>query len=382
MRVLYYEPFTGGHRADYVASLVRHLRTQPDAAELVIATPNALHAELPKDVSADLCANTNACTWLGMDDADTRISAGARLAHAARLARDNLCAALFFPLIDDFLPHLVLATGLDDLRISGICFRPSMHYRRYRDPRDWLAGRIKGLVLRLALRRRHIHAILSLDRDLPAYAARHYRHGDKLVYLPDMAPCAGIKPAEIAPRGTRIRFLLFGALQRRKGVLQVLDAVTRLAPEIAARLELRLCGQLTEGAGTVRTRIAEINASTEANIVLDDRYLPYEDLCTEVAAADVVLAPYLWHKGSSGVLYWATAFGKPVIAQDYGAMGAEVRAFGLGLTVRCGNVEDLAGAMETALGKNGIATPDAATIARFTNGHDPEAFAQTIVASL
>ena len=382
MRVLYYEPLSGGHRADYVASVVRHLRTQPDTAELVIAAPDALRAELPEDVSADLCAIGTVSTWLEIDAADTRISAGAQLAHAAGLARDNMCTALFFPLIDDVLPHLALATGLDDLRISGVYFRPSMHYKHYRDLRDWLLGRMKGLVLRLALRRRHVQTILSLDRDLPAYAARHFRHADKLVYLPDMAPCAGITPPETSPRGARTRFVLFGALQRRKGVLQTLDAIARLAPETAARLELRLCGRLVEDAEAVRARIKALNAASRAQIALDDRYLPFADLCAEVAAADIVLAPYLWHKGSSGVLYWAAAFHKPVIAQDYGAMGEEVRRFGLGLTIRSGDVGDLAGAMTMALSDEGVPAPDAAMLARFAHGHDPLTFAQTIIANL
>ena len=382
MRVLYYEPFTSGHRADYVASLVRHLHAHPGATELVIAAPDGLRAELPKDVIANLDTIGTGCTWLALDIANSRMSAGERLAHAVTLARDTLCAALFFPLIDDFLPRLALAVGLADLRISGIYFRPSMHYRRYRDPRDWLAGRVKGWVLRLALRRRHIHALLSLDRDLPAHAARHYRHGDKIAYLPDMAPCAGLELPQTPPRGDRIRFVLFGALQRRKGVLQTLDAVARLAPETAARLELRLCGRLAEDADTVCARIQALNASSGAEIVLDDRFLPFEDLRAEVAAADVVLAPYLWHKGSSGVLYWAAAFGKPIIAQDYGTMGAEVRQFGLGLTARCGDVDELAGAMErlTHNGPEGMIDP--AGVKRFLAGHTAADFGATIIGNL
>jgi glycosyltransferase involved in cell wall biosynthesis len=64
-----------------------------------------------------------------------------------------------------------------------------------------------------------------------------------------------------------------------------------------------------------------------------DRFLTTAELEWIVRDTDVVLAPYLRFVGSSGTLLWAAAHRKPVLAQDYGLVGALTRQYELGVTV-------------------------------------------------
>ena len=76
-----------------------------------------------------------------------------------------------------------------------------------------------------------------------------------------------------------------------------------------------------------------------------DRFLSTDELAALVKRSDVVMAPYQRHVGSSGALVWAARHGRPVLAQQYGLVGALVRRHGLGLTVDSSDAERLAGAM-------------------------------------
>lgn len=66
----------------------------------------------------------------------------------------------------------------------------------------------------------------------------------------------------------------------------------------------------------------QLNSSgTSAQIKVVDRFLSDDEIPPLVSGADVILAPYLRHVGSSGLLYWPAAAGKSVITQDFGLIG-------------------------------------------------------------
>ncbi len=250
----------------------------------------------------------------------------------------------FFLMLD--LLSLPLAFGLGAggrRRLSGILFRPSVHYgaigpyspsrgERLRDGR-------KDLLYRLMLRNRALERVLSLDPFFPAHARAHYAHGDKVVALPDpanppgdIAPAAA--PAPFAPDG-RIGFLLFGYLTERKGPLAVLDALLLLPKDIAGRVAVRFAGRVDPD---LRERIAARQRELAQRhpdlwLRIDDRRLEPAELAQLVRQSDVVLAPYQRFVGSSGVLLWAAVSGRPVLAQEFGLVGKLTRDHHLGLSV-------------------------------------------------
>jgi hypothetical protein len=77
-------------------------------------------------------------------------------------------------------------------------------------------------------------------------------------------------------------------------------------------------------------------------IELEDGFVTDEQLANEITGADIILAPYQNHIGSSGVMHWAVAAKKPLIAQDTGLIGYQVSKYGLGTAINCGNPKVIA----------------------------------------
>jgi glycosyltransferase involved in cell wall biosynthesis len=87
--------------------------------------------------------------------------------------------------------------------------------------------------------------------------------------------------------------------------------------------------------------------------------------------------------GSSGVLGWAAEARKPVIAQDYGLVGALVRDYGLGLTVDTTDPARITEAMSQLLQPGQLeAATAAARWDAFLDGRRPQAFAATVFAGV
>src|SRR4029077_9808865 len=124
----------------------------------------------------------------------------------------------FFLMLDLLSLPLAMGFGVRGAKLSGILFRPSVHYGEIGPYRPSFAERLrdwrKAFLYRLMLGNSALARIYSLDPFFAAYARRHYRHGDKVVGLPDPAhpppPSLPSQPAiDFTPVG-RVGFLLFG----------------------------------------------------------------------------------------------------------------------------------------------------------------------------
>ncbi|ETF04717.1 hypothetical protein W822_04165 [Advenella kashmirensis W13003] len=113
-------------------------------------------------------------------------------------------------------------------------------------------------------------------------------------------------------------FVQFGALQRYKGVLELVEAFRRLQSMHSERLfRLVIAGMPTDKAYV--TEILEAIAPLPA-IRLIQSSVPERDIQSFANAADVMVAPYI-KTLNSGVALLAATFGKPLIAPDMGGVG-------------------------------------------------------------
>lgn len=111
----------------------------------------------------------------------------------------------------------------------------------------------------------------------------------------------------------------------------------------------------------------------DAVIELEDRFVTDPQLASELAGADIILAPYQNHIGSSGVMHWAVAANKPLIAQDTGLIGYQVSKYGLGAAINCRKPELVANAVTNVATESGRPSGD------FEKRHRPDAFVRNIV---
>src|SRR5262249_23733960 len=129
-------------------------------------------------------------------------------------------------------------------------------------------------------------------------------------------------------------YLFFGDLRARKGIWKVLSAAGRLAPEEASRICLAIVGHAEDAIERpMASLLATLGETSRLSIIRRAAFVPDNGMHEWFEPAEVVLAPYLNHTGSSGVLMLAAAHAVPVISQEFGQMGRVTRQHRLGLTV-------------------------------------------------
>jgi glycosyltransferase involved in cell wall biosynthesis len=285
--------------------------------------------------------------------------------------------------------QLPLALGLFlPCKTSGIFFRPKLHYATlpaHRPTRreQAQAWREQGF-WRRALRHRQLKTLFTLD-PLAVTPLRALGGCAHVVHLPDpveihppdqaavtqLQQTLGLAPA-------RKIFLLFGALDQRKGIYPLLNALRQLPPAQQTQITVLVVGSMadTERAALLAA-LAEFQRHSAVQLVLQDHFIPDEAIPHYFALADVVLALYQHHVGSSGVLLWAAAAGKAVLSSDYGLLGELVRRHHLGLTVDSSDP----GAIVAGLGRFlGGQQPnfDQSAASHFAAANRPEQFVQCL----
>jgi glycosyltransferase involved in cell wall biosynthesis len=393
-RVLIFEPDAEGHALEWLEHLVRYAGNDTD---LSILAPAALCRALAGLIRPYLEAER--VQLIALTAGEQRlcllrllvISAFARWWIMRRHLRLSGANAGFFLMID--LPALPLALGLGmgGPPVSGILFRPSVHYGAigpYRPSRrEWLRDWRKHVVYRYMLRNPALSHVLSLDPFFPAFAASHYEQGAKVQALPDPAhpPVEGPAPdaapsLAFVPPG-RVGFLLFGYITERKGPLPMLEALDLLPPAIAAKVAVLFAGRiqpsLVDRIEARRRSLADEQPGRWLRV--ENRRLEDGELASLIARSDVVLAPYQRFVGSSGVLLWAARAGRPVLTQAFGLLGRLTRDHGLGVAVDSSDPVEIAHEMARMVALGPSSFFDRAAAARFAASQTPQSFVSAVL---
>lgn len=392
--ILVLEPDSEGHSQEWLGHLIDFAAAE-DAPRIEIVASSALCEALRPAIAN---GPHRRISLSPLSPAEHRYCTHPRLAVSGfarwwvmrRYLRRSGARMGFFLSIDHLSLPLAFGLGAGGARLSGILFRPSVHYAVLGSYHPTKAERVrdlrKALLYRLMLRNPALHSILSLDPYFPGYAMSHYVNGEKVRALPDPAhaasgaACDTNRFADYVPEG-RIGFLLFGYLARRKGPLELLDALQRLRPQTAARVAVMLAGRV---APDIRAEL-EAQCQTLSRMQpslwlrLADRRLDSAEIDSLIDKSDVVLAPYQRFVGSSGVLLWAARAGRPVLTQEFGLIGRLTRDHGLGLATDSSDPACLAFAIEQMIENGTQALFDPAGAQRFVASRTPQHFASMVL---
>ena len=163
-------------------------------------------------------------------------------------------------------------------------------------------------------------------------------------------------------------YLHFGAMTKRKGTLDILDAIEMLS-------EKELNGKVFVFAGKIKNTIKNAfyerkqRLEKKAKIIVYDQFCSYEFLSDLCNSCDVVLVPYKNTSYSSGVLGYVALFNKMVIGPKEGLLGKLIRRNNLGYAKTSMDAKNLARVIAaeqeaTFSGKNYVSKNDVKT---FTN---------------
>ncbi len=395
-RLLLFEPNSGGHHAGYVAHILQAWRELAVPGRIVAAVSPRLFDEHPRLRDLAFDDGRGAAEFVEMPEAPALRGRPLVVKGLGerRLLKKYLELLQPEQALHLFMDHgqFALATGLRfsyPVSLSGLFLRISHQRARPGESLRERAVRMrKRWLLRAALGNPHMGVVFSSDPTV-APAVRALDPGARAVTLPDPVPLAsdyGDAEATRAAYGVepeRTLMVLFGVLAERKGVLKTLDALRRLPDEACARLCVLFAGPVeSDLAGRLRPAMAAVMRERPAQLLLHEAYLQEAEINTLMGAADLALVPYQAHAGTSSVLIRAAGARCPVVSQDYGLMGEQVREHALGVAVDATEPAALAAAIEQFLGGRWERPHDPDRARAFAATQTPESYASALLGGL
>ena len=261
------------------------------------------------------------------------------LCYYARLLQATECLLMYFDTCE--LPLTVGKAA--PCPVSGIYFKPTFHYRFLAGDRPTEKDKIQRwrekLTLRRILHHPQLKTLFCLD-PLAIEPLEQFQPQAKIVYLPDPVEVepqvldSGILKQRLGIDPNRLVLMFFGALDRRKGLYQLVEALTLLPPEIGRRLTILFVGKgSSSDLSQIELQLDRLGTATPLQIIQHYQFVPESEVASYFKLADLVLAPYQKHVGMSGILLLAAAADKPVLSSDYGLMGELVERYDLGMAV-------------------------------------------------
>ncbi|TFI55188.1 glycosyltransferase family 1 protein [Mastigocladus laminosus UU774] len=299
------------------------------------------------------------------------------------------CLLMYF---DTFQLSVVLRRKLP-CAFSGIYFRPRFHYGDFQDITLSQKDRIRHLQERvhisLALRHPQFKTLFSLDQ----FAVKHLNQessNTQVVYLPDPVQTysdsefkANSFKAKLGIEPGRLVFLMFGIIDGRKGIHQILDAVAMLPPDLCQKFCLLLVGCISSAdKPQVKAKIMQLCELLPVQIITRDQFVKEREIQSYFRISDVVLTTHQRHVGTSNTLIRAAAAQKPVLCSDYGLMGEWTRHYKLGLNVNSVVVSEIAQGLTRFLQESPEKFLDPITARNFARQHSAGKYAETIFSYL
>ncbi|MDR7468305.1 MAG: glycosyltransferase family 4 protein [Armatimonadota bacterium] len=139
--------------------------------------------------------------------------------------------------------------------------------------------------------------------------------------------------------------LFFGHIEWRKGLERLIEAFAILAGQDDA-LRLVVAGTANEDFTPYERLIDQLGI--RERVLIDLRWIPYEEMQKYFNAASVVVLPYR-RISQSGVIQLAYAYSRPLVVTDVGGISEVVREDGTGIVTASEEPEAIAAAVEELL---------------------------------
>jgi glycosyltransferase involved in cell wall biosynthesis len=403
-----FDLYLGGHHGNYIRYLIDYACQQPVVSAIdIVVLPQFL--EMHRDTVAAIASYQQSTIQIVPIAADEVASLGDRSSGLSRAiwnvrewqifckyARKLQTTHATMMYLDTC--ELPLTLGLPSpCPFSGIYFRPTFHYGMFANYHPDLKERLKQWRNRFTLDRILAHPQLQKVFCLDPFAVEalkadflgrrlNQQENAKIVALADpvrAAPSTSLDSAtyhtQLGIEADRRVFLLFGALDGRKGIYQLLAAIELLPPALSQQMCLLLVGKTNAAErANIEQKITALRQNVPIQIIECYDFIPEDEVPKYFQIADLVLATYQRHIGMSGILLLAAAAGKPVLSTDYGLMGELVRQYRLGLAVDATQPPELMQALARCLTEAPATLGDRSQMQVFADLNSIDRYASTI----
>lgn len=405
-RLMLFDLALGGHHGNYIQHLIDRASQQkfggaidivvlPQFAEIHQDTMAAIDRAKQQSIEIDLVA-ISAAEATALGSRNSGISRTRRNFREWQLFCKYAQALQTTHALIMYLDtcELPLAMGLrSPCSFSGIYFRPTFHYQMFANYQPTRQDKLQQWRERLTWARILHHPQLKTTFCLDPFAATALvaEHPNiNVVHLADPVQPYPPVSADLATVKTKLGiephrqvFLLFGGVDGRKGIYQLLEAIELLPPAVCQHLCLLLVGQPhPTDRIDIHHKITALYETRQLQAIEHYDFIPEPDVSTYFQLADVVLAIYQRHVGMSGILLLAAAAGKPVLSSDYGLMGELVRRYQLGLVVDSTQPTEIAKALTTLLSASPQTIANRSQMKLFAEQNSIDLYASTIFEQL
>lgn len=262
--------------------------------------------------------------------------------------------------------------------VSGIHFHPYFRMES-KGISDRLKKTFKKWALLLAIRRGAFTNVFVLNDDFVVSRLNMMVGSNVFRVLSDPIPFSPTKFDDYI--GIR-RLLFFGYINKRKGVLSFLSALEDLELDLGKSIEVRIAGVISDDIKQDLFSMVDriIRSNKAISFEIKEGFVEHAVLQEYVRSSSMIIAPYLKSEGSSGLLGWSAAFGKPILATRHGLVGELVARYKLGITVDPFSVESISKGLKLFL-SNGF-EQDKMLRKQYIYKNSPESFAMTIFRSV
>ncbi len=283
----------------------------------------------------------------------------------------------------DYLQFSILTQNPPPCPISGILFRPTLVNYPSENLKEKIDYWRKEKMLKLVLNKKLVKNIFNLDSFATEYVKNKWSTS-KMIFLPD--------PVQVYPSQNTLNsfreslgieenrkvLLVFGFLDSRKGISEIMDAISKISSEQSKKGCLLIVGPWEESEKiNFRLNLNKISESTDFQIITIDDFVDEENIQQYFEITDYVLALYQKHVGMSAIVVRASASQKPVLAYNYGLMGKIIKENELGLIIK----NDLPEKLELIL-KDDISLGNPEKMQAFAKLNRAENYAKVILDNL
>lgn len=359
--ILFFEPDIDGHQLDYIEHLCNYYIKNQLSVNIMFVV-NQLFFEIIKNRNKTDIFNeykNQEIKFVEINQSEQRSLTTSGLIKSAfykwKIANKY---AVFYEVNNLhflFLDHLQLPLALkfnyfSKFRVSGILFRLTLNYT---SKQNTIISRIKRHVkytlYKGMLNNNKVSVLFSLDPFFKEYAINEFNNGFKVKSLPDpsLFSDAFDRYSENIiqyPKKNKKLFLMFGHIERRKGILKLFDALEYLKEPILGSVIFCIAGKIDPDIKSelLRKQKKLLIMKKALSLHIIDKYIPEEELVSLLVSSDCVLAPYQEFSGSSSVILWSAGARKPVVTQTYGLIGKWVEMYKLGFSLDTSNPKLLA----------------------------------------
>lgn len=350
-RVMIFEPHGHGHHGPYLQWMATGLAergmkvtvvTLPDAMEHPSMRALSAAGQIVGNGTLRLVASPSKGFSLGRDDSSGRLAAREWAywnlfrrwyqLHAGDVRPD----LIFLPYLDYCLYAIgLLGSPFGEVAWSGLAMRPSFHYKQIGviAPKPRFSGMKQALFFRM-LKNKYMSRLLTVNEPLAQYLVD--RGMGKTVFFPEPADFVDLPETsnarhQLGLSPDRRIILVYGAISRRKGIVELLEAVAD--PTFSPIVDVILAGRISSEIGEALDQPVNRALVSQGRLKVFDRFIEEQEESLLFAAADIVWIGYHGHYNSSGILVQAAKARRPVVACRDGIIGWQTERYNLGRTV-------------------------------------------------